>query len=264
MSQQIVDLSVLPAERGIYQITNGTVSYVGLSDNIRHRVRQHLESRACRSRIVLDTGKAWIEVLELLPNTSDEDLALQEWYWFEKLKQQGQILVNDPSTLGKTRSGQYRPPHPTQRVAPKAIAPPMWRHWRLPLLTFTLVAGTAVVFFGIGFLGMQSWLGRSPVQEPTAEEIEPPEREIQILPLSACQIPIELGSRGEVVEFVQEQLADLGYYRSETDGIYGPGTQAAVEAFQEAEGLDPDGVVGCETQKRINRAWQNLERAQES
>lgn len=54
------------------------------------------------------------------------------------------------------------------------------------------------------------------------------------------------GCVGEDVRQVQQNLVKLGYDvgRSGYDGEYGPDTEAAVKAYQEAHGLDPDGEYG--------------------
>ena len=41
---------------------------------------------------------------------------------------------------------------------------------------------------------------------------------------------------------VQSMLADLGHYDSTVDGLYGPGTAAAIRAFQAEEGLPETGL----------------------
>ena len=55
------------------------------------------------------------------------------------------------------------------------------------------------------------------------------------------------GDTGEQVKVLQHALASLGYSAGKADGTYGPSTQAAVEQFQAAKGLQPDGVVGPQT-----------------
>lgn len=57
---------------------------------------------------------------------------------------------------------------------------------------------------------------------------------------------IRQGSKGAAVKYAQERLSKRGY-RLTLDGIFGPGTVAAVRQFQAAEGLTPDGVVGART-----------------
>lgn len=57
--------------------------------------------------------------------------------------------------------------------------------------------------------------------------------------------------RGEAVRKLQVRLAALGYFPGTADGIYGPQTEAAVAAFQAAQGLLVDGECGPATQKTL-------------
>jgi len=61
----------------------------------------------------------------------------------------------------------------------------------------------------------------------------------------------KLGSVGEEVSRIQEKLATLGLYTGKVDGAFGGGTEAAVTAFQKANGLDPDGAVGPATWAKL-------------
>ncbi|NEO70021.1 peptidoglycan-binding protein [Moorena sp. SIO3H5] len=55
---------------------------------------------------------------------------------------------------------------------------------------------------------------------------------------------LRLGSEGEVVTRLQTTLQELGYYQQPVDGVYGSNTFAAVSTFQQALGLNADGIVG--------------------
>lgn len=57
---------------------------------------------------------------------------------------------------------------------------------------------------------------------------------------------IRRGDRGELVVQLQSLLAKDGS-TLEIDGIFGPGTQSAVRAFQQRHGLIVDGIVGPQT-----------------
>ena len=54
-------------------------------------------------------------------------------------------------------------------------------------------------------------------------------------------------SAGEEVKKLQARLQELGYYQGEIDGLFYEGTTEAVKAFQEANHLTADGIVGEKT-----------------
>lgn len=68
-------------------------------------------------------------------------------------------------------------------------------------------------------------------------------------------LTMSVGSRGELVAELQEALLALGY-PVDADGIYGPGTAAAVRKFQQDHRLAADGIVGERTQAAIRNALQ--------
>lgn len=55
------------------------------------------------------------------------------------------------------------------------------------------------------------------------------------------------GSSGAVVTQIQAKLKSWGYYTGTVDGIYGSGTERAVRAFQQKNGLTVDGKAGDQT-----------------
>jgi peptidoglycan hydrolase-like protein with peptidoglycan-binding domain len=63
---------------------------------------------------------------------------------------------------------------------------------------------------------------------------------------------LKIGSQGSEVNQLQTSLQALGYYNIAIDGIFGNGTHQAVTAFQSANGLTVDGVVGQATCTAIN------------
>ncbi len=81
------------------------------------------------------------------------------------------------------------------------------------------------------------------------------------------------GDRGEDVKVLQQQLLDLGFDPNGVDGIFGPGTERALRAFQQRAGITVDGLAGGQTQAAISAEaaprnagkerrggeWQNVE-----
>lgn len=71
---------------------------------------------------------------------------------------------------------------------------------------------------------------------------------------------VKKGSTGEDVVYVQTRLIELGYDLAPygADGKFGVKTEEAVKAFQRANGLEPDGVVGPKTYQALADATTDL------
>jgi uncharacterized protein (TIGR02594 family) len=65
---------------------------------------------------------------------------------------------------------------------------------------------------------------------------------------------VRRGDRGAMVLDLQDQLARLGYFAGQRDGIFGPLTDGAARAFQADQGLHADGVVGPKTWDALRNA----------
>src|SRR4051794_11495894 len=65
------------------------------------------------------------------------------------------------------------------------------------------------------------------------------------------------GSTDPAVRDLQEALKTLGHNPGLIDGDFGPMTEAAVKAFQQAKGITVDGIVGKVT-------WINIDEADQS
>jgi len=62
---------------------------------------------------------------------------------------------------------------------------------------------------------------------------------------------LSYGSRGKEVEQTQIALRQLGYFKGEATGYYGPVTKRAVARFQHAQRIFADGVVGQKTKEAL-------------
>ena len=61
-------------------------------------------------------------------------------------------------------------------------------------------------------------------------------------------VTLQLGQSGQAVAVLQARLTQAGFLPGRADGWFGPATEAAVEAFQHAHDLLPDGAAGPRTQ----------------
>lgn len=68
--------------------------------------------------------------------------------------------------------------------------------------------------------------------------------------LAGCPT-LKVGARGNITKWVQRKLNALGYNCGALDGIFGAKTAAAVMAFQRANGLVADGIVGQKTWSKL-------------
>ncbi|MBD2604308.1 peptidoglycan-binding protein [Scytonema hofmannii FACHB-248] len=62
---------------------------------------------------------------------------------------------------------------------------------------------------------------------------------------------LRLGSRGDSVSKLQQDLRELGYFNGRVDSYFGSDTQQAVIKFQQASRLRADGIVGSRTKQAI-------------
>ncbi len=80
-------------------------------------------------------------------------------------------------------------------------------------------------------------------QEPQAAQ----GKSVSVEPVAAQALTFEKPS----VQDIQQALANVNLYEGKIDGILGPNTRKAIEAFQSQNGLKADGNVGPKT-------WQKL------
>ncbi|MBQ4074504.1 MAG: peptidoglycan-binding protein [Clostridia bacterium] len=64
-------------------------------------------------------------------------------------------------------------------------------------------------------------------------------------------VTLQRGHYGTLVERLQRELKNQGYYNGATDGYFGEGTENAVKSFQRVKGLEVDGIAGTATLRRL-------------
>lgn len=69
----------------------------------------------------------------------------------------------------------------------------------------------------------------------------------QVTGVKGSKRTLSYGSRGKEVERIQIALRQVGYFKGEATGYYGPVTKRAVSRFQRAQRISADGVVGQKT-----------------
>ncbi|MFP4169059.1 MAG: peptidoglycan-binding domain-containing protein [Desulfonatronovibrionaceae bacterium] len=69
-------------------------------------------------------------------------------------------------------------------------------------------------------------------------------------PLAAGHRVLQTSSRDDAA-VIQSRLAELGFYSMKVDGLWGPGSRAALKRFQMNRGLSPDGKWGVATQMKL-------------
>lgn len=91
------------------------------------------------------------------------------------------------------------------------------------------------------------------VLPPAVSYDEPP----VLLPTVPASLVLRLkrpNMRGELIKRLQQRLLERGISPGEIDGVYGPHTAAAVQAFQLIEGLVADGEAGSQTLQALGLA----------
>jgi hypothetical protein len=120
------------------------------------------------------------------------------------------------------------------------------------LVSFAALLAIAVVIRVATAGGDEAERGSpQPARTPSAASAPAPSR---AAPAPAAVRVLRSGARGADVRDLQQALAALGYYTSSADGAFGDGTAAAVGAFQTANGLLTDGIVGATTTAALREA----------
>ena len=90
----------------------------------------------------------------------------------------------------------------------------------------------------------------TPVVTATPTPTPSPTPTVAPTPTAALTV-LNVGSRGTNVRILQQKLIDMGYLTGEADGIYGNQTRDAVQAFQQRNNLEADGIAGRMTLDKL-------------
>lgn len=92
----------------------------------------------------------------------------------------------------------------------------------------------------------------TPTPAPAPKPAPAPPKPAPAPPQATVTAVVRKGSRGPEVRLLQERLKAAGFNPGAVDGDFGPNTERAVRAFQQARGLGADGVVGARTWAALN------------
>lgn len=102
------------------------------------------------------------------------------------------------------------------------------------------------LLIGVLFIAKAMRRKKEDEQSPVNPPVEPEKPQSGGGSAPKKDFPLKRGSRGKSVEDVQRRLGGLTI-----DGIFGRLTEAKVKAFQKANSLTSDGIVGSKTWKAI-------------
>lgn len=92
----------------------------------------------------------------------------------------------------------------------------------------------------------------APIILVTAAPADTPAPNFYMTPVPTDVPTLKINASGDDVREMQKRLIDLGYLKDgSNDGQFGKGTQNAVKAFQDANGLGADGAAGPLTLKLL-------------
>ncbi len=181
-----------------------------------------------------------------------------------------QNLFGPGNTIAVTDTGTAVTPNPGQPASPEATPTPTmppgtggWSDWGtvsgvtptpqpgpvVSVLPETSPQSSTIVFV-TPTPGSQT--GQTPVVTAAPRETI---QTVTRAPATPTPTPksLQRGFTGsEEVRELQRRLKQLGYYSGSADGDFGPATEAAVKAFQKANGLTADGKAGEKTLEKLN------------
>lgn len=105
--------------------------------------------------------------------------------------------------------------------------------------------GLLVTIAGWGIVDYPDAVNTKPLEEKKNDLAAVAAKQGVDVPVVKMFKPFQIGAKGSSVQKIQEAL------NIDADGSFGPGTDAAVKAFQKKEGMPVTGIVDEETYRRI-------------
>jgi hypothetical protein len=133
--------------------------------------------------------------------------------------------------------------------------PPVLRSRRAGLVAVALVF-VLVVGLVVGGVFDDSSKVVPPATIPSTTVAPPTTQPAPVVPVPSTTL--KPGDTGAQVRILQRALAAVGDSPGKIDASYGPATQAALETFQRAHQLTPDGLFGPATRRALARAVKSL------
>jgi hypothetical protein len=123
-----------------------------------------------------------------------------------------------------------------------------------PRMLAALGIALALLLVGLALGGVFSGTGKKKANAPLTSQSAPTttQTQPQTVPLPAATL--KLGDHGNAVKQLQHALSSLGYTTGTIDGVFGASTERALVAFQTAQHLSPDGVLGPATRAALLNA----------
>jgi peptidoglycan hydrolase-like protein with peptidoglycan-binding domain len=117
-----------------------------------------------------------------------------------------------------------------------------------------VAAAVVILLSALAAAGVFSGSSSTPTATPTTTPTPTSTPTTTPAPAVGPTTTLKPGTKGAQVRALQRALAALGYSPGRIDGSYGPATQKALESFQRASKLTPDGVLGPKTLAALRKA----------
>ncbi len=112
----------------------------------------------------------------------------------------------------------------------------------------------ALLLIGLALGGVFSGAGKKKANAPLMPETAPTTALTQPQTVLLPAATLKPGDHGNAVKQLQGALSSLGYTAGTIDGVFGASTERALVAFQTAQHLSPDGVLGPATRAALLKA----------